>query len=251
MARGERVIAISHFIADHIKENYGTDPEKIRVIHRGFDPAYFNPAAVSKSRIEAVRKRWGLNQTPSPIIILPARITGWKGHGLFLKALSMIKNHDFMAVCVGDIQDNPEYSKTLLSEVKALDLEGRVFFPGHCDDVPAALLNAQVAVSASLEPEAFGRVAVEAQAMGLPVIATAHGGSMETVLPGKTGWLVNHESPDQMARALKEAITNPELRRRMGVQAQAWVGDNFTTTRMCKQTLDLYQELLDSKGRGV
>ncbi|MBI9077641.1 MAG: glycosyltransferase family 4 protein [Desulfatibacillum sp.] len=251
MARGERVIAISQFIADHIRENYDTNPDKIRVIHRGYDPGHFNPGVVSQERVRALRKQWGLDQNTFPVIILPARITGWKGHKLFLNALALIKDHDFMAVCVGDTRDNPPFTQSLLDQVKSLGLEGKVLFSGHCDDMAAALMNAQVAVSASLEPEAFGRIAVEAQAMGIPVVATAHGGSLETVLPGKTGWLVSHESPEPMAAALARAIANPELRRQMGARAQAWVGENFTTTKMCRQTLELYWELLNAKGQGA
>ncbi|SHK80287.1 Glycosyltransferase involved in cell wall bisynthesis [Desulfatibacillum alkenivorans DSM 16219] len=251
MARGERVIAISNFIADHIKENYGTDPSKIRVIHRGFDPDYFNPEAVSRDRVDALKKSWGLDKSHAPVIMLPARITGWKGHKLFIEALSLVRDQDFVAVCVGDVEDNPEYSKTLFDEVKERGLEGRVLFPGHCSDMPAALMNADMAVSASLEPEAFGRVAVEAQAMGLPVVATAHGGSLETVLPGETGWLVSHESPAQMAQALKEALADPDLRRKMGARAKSWVWENFTATKMCSRTLEVYHELLKEKGRGL
>ncbi len=251
MTRGDRVIAISHFIAKHMVENYNLSPSKIEVIHRGYDPSHFNPEAVSRDRVQALRKKWGLDQNKAPVIMLPARITGWKGHQLFLEALAHIKDRDFIAVCVGDTRDNPNFTQLLQEDIQRLGLEHRVLFPGHCDDMAAALMNAQIAVSASIEPEAFGRVAVEAQAMGLPIVATAHGGSLETVLPGKTGWLVSHEEPGQMAQALKEALDNPELIKTMGHQASAWVAKNFSTDRMCSKTLEVYRALTDGKGQGA
>ncbi len=249
MARGDRVIAISDFIAEHILDNYKVDRDKITVIHRGFDAEHFNPDAVSSERIAKLKKHWGIEDNKSPVIMLPARITGWKGHGLFLEALSQIKDMDFCAICVGDTEDNPAYTETLREEVDRLELAGKVVFAGHCDDMAAALMTADVAASASIEPEAFGRVAVEAQAMGIPVIATSHGGSLETVLDGKTGWLVDHENPAEMAKALSDAILNPDKLKTFGRQAAQWVSENFTTDMMCQKTMAVYREFPGHGGR--
>jgi glycosyltransferase involved in cell wall biosynthesis len=123
-------------------------------------------------------------------------------------------------------------------------LEGRIRFVGHCADMPAAYLLSDIVVSASsTEPEAFGRVAIEAQAMGKPVVATAHGGSMETVLDGKTGWLVAPGDPKQMASALAEAVGKPDLRNRYGKAAMEWTRGQFTVEKMCRETLNLYKTL--------
>ena len=248
MARGERVIAISHFIRDHILENYKVDKDRIVVIHRGFDPAHFDPDAVAPERVDSLKRQWEIESNSSPVVMLPARITGWKGHRLFLGALARIRDLDFLAVCVGDVNDNPQYTAALQEEVRALGLEGRVVFPGHCSDMAAALMISDLVASASIEPEAFGRIAVEAQAMGRPVVATSHGGSLETVVDGKTGWLVDHKDPGQMAAAITEALQNPAKRRIMGEQAARWTAENFTTDRMCEKTMAVYRDLTGSGG---
>jgi len=124
-------------------------------------------------------------------------------------------------------------------------LEDRVHFVGYCEDMPAAMMASDVVISASTaEPEAFGRVAVEAQAMGKPVIATAHGGSLETVLDQKTGWLVKPSNVYALSEALAEAVRDRAKRDRLGAQGFRWVRDRFTVKRMCEETLRLYRELV-------
>lgn len=243
MARGDRVIAISDFIAGHIIKNYKVDRKKITVIHRGYDSRHFAPELVSQARIIGLKKKWGISANQSSIVMLPARITNWKGHMLFLEALSRLKDLGFCAVCVGDLEKNPSYAAEIKSKAKNLGLADKVKFVGHCDDMAAALYVADIAVSASIEPEAFGRVAVEAQAMGRPVVATAHGGSLETVKPGQTGWLVSPSDPAIMAEAISDAINNPDKRKIFGQQAAKWVAQHFTTDMMCKKTMAVYRGL--------
>ena len=138
--------------------------------------------------------------------------------------------------------------KYLFSLVKKLQLEKRVLFVEHCDDMPAAYLLADIVVSASSsKAEAFGRVAVEAQAMGRPVIATAHGGSIETVLDGRTGWLVKPEDDAAMAGVLREALTDKTLRQNYGANGIAWIKDNFTVRKMCEKTVAVYTDLLKNR----
>jgi glycosyltransferase involved in cell wall biosynthesis len=133
--------------------------------------------------------------------------------------------------------------------IQEVGLENRIRFVGHCADMPAAYLLADIVVSASsTEPEAFGRIAIEAQAMGKPVVATAHGGSMETVLAGKTGWLVTPGSATSMASALAEAVTQPSIRSHYGQAAMTWARNQFSTERMCKETISIYHSLFNHQG---
>ncbi|MBU0485943.1 MAG: glycosyltransferase family 4 protein [Proteobacteria bacterium] len=245
MTKGERVIAISRTIAQHIKENYHIQAEKIVTIHRGVDIDAFDPAKVSEERLTILQKQWRISGNPTPIIMLPGRISPWKGHDILIQALAELKDLAWTAVFIGDPAGNPRLTDNLKEMLQKYHLTRRVKFVGHCDDMPAAYLLADLVVSAaSTEPEAFGRVSVEAAAMGKPVIASAHGGSLETVLPGKTGWLVKPNNAHSLAKALAPAIVDHDLRRKLGRQGQDWVRNNFTVAGMCAKTLTLYEELL-------
>ncbi len=173
MVRGERVIAISRFIADLVRRTYHPPGARIRVIHRGYDAAVFDPARVSPARVESLKRQWGLPPDPGPVILLVGRITRWKGQARFLDALAGIRDLPWTAVLAGDPAENPDFAAYLKFKAARLGLADRVLFPGLCEDVPAAFLASDLAVSASTRPEAFGRVSVEAQAMGRPVAATS------------------------------------------------------------------------------
>lgn len=245
MAKGEKIIAISGTIASHIENEYGISKDRIIVIPRGFNESLFNPESVSAERIESIRNKWGLKDLTGPIIMLPGRLTRLKGHDIFIKSLARLKHLPWCAVCVGDIKENPGYAAELRKMISQLNLDQRIKFVGYCDDMAAALMLSDIVVSAtSKEPEAFGRIAVEAQAMGKPVIASAHGGSLETVVHKKTGWLVRPGDDADMAGALSEAIADGGLRSVFGRNGRQWVNENFTVERMCKETLDLYLQLL-------
>jgi len=252
MAKGERVIAISRAIASHITEQYGVSEEKIRLIHRGFDEAIFDPASVDHSRVRALKQRWQIDDRQDPVGMLPGRLTRWKGHEVFIRSLSKIKHLPWVAVCVGDGDQNPAFRNMLQVLIIQEGLEGRVRFVGLCEDMPAAMMASDVVVSASsTEPEAFGRVAVEAQAMGKPVVATAHGGSLETVLDQETGWLVRPSDVYALSEALAEAVQDRVKRDRFGAQGFRWVRERFTVKRMCEETLQLYQQLASAKSETV
>ena len=249
MTKGDKVISISRFISDHIAKNYSVSPGRVELIHGGYDERVFDPAQVPAQEVLQLKKQWGVEGDPGPIIMLAARLTGWKGHQPFIAALSQIKDLAWTALCVGDPAENPDYAAQLEQMVSQNGLEGRVRFVGHCSRMPAAYLASDVAVSSSIEPEAFGRVAVEAQAMGVPVAATAIGGSLETVVPGKTGWLFPYDDVGAFAAALADAVSNPEKRKTMGRQAGEWVKEHFTMERMCRATVGLYENLLAQRGR--
>ncbi|MDX1775222.1 MAG: glycosyltransferase family 4 protein [Desulfobulbales bacterium] len=247
MAKGEKVIAVSQSVARHIIQEYGVPADCIALIYRGFDETQFDPAAVSSEDLQYWRDKWGLADAGKrvPVIMLPGRLTRLKGHDVFIRALKNIADLDWLAVCVGDVESNPGYRQELQQLLYDLQLQDRVRFVGYCDNMPAAYLIADIVVSAtSITPEAFGRVAIEAQAMERPVIASALGGSRETVLPGKTGWLVEPGNTESLAGALRESLSIPDLADNYGREGRKWVLENFTTERMCKKTVSLYNEIL-------
>lgn len=245
MAKGDRVIAISNLIKEHIMEHYRVPAEKISLIYRGVDNAVFDPAAVAPSRIDALLNEWGIKKSSGPLILLPGRVTSWKGQDVFLKSLAKLVHLDWTAVCVGELRQDSSFTRRILDLLARLQLGDRVKFAGVCRDMAAAYLAADLVVSASSkEAEAFGRVAIEAQAMGRPVVATAHGGSLETVLPGKSGWLVTPDDEDSLAEAIQAALADRNLLLHYGEAGRQWVMNNFTTDIMCEKTVLLYNELL-------
>jgi len=256
MAKGEKVIAISQVIWDHLKKEYKVPDHRIRLIHRGFDERIFDPAKVSKTRVEGIKKGWGLPDSNDPVIVLPGRLTLWKGQDIFIKSLGRLKkmNTDapWQAVCVGDNVENAKYAQVLERLIAEHDLSDRVRLGGHCSDMPGALMAADIVVSASsTEPEAFGRIAVEAQAMARPIIASAHGGSLEIVKHKETGWLVPPMDIEALALALAEALSDPIRRETYGKNGRKWVKANFTTDKMCEATLNLYHEMVSMNRPGM
>lgn len=249
MTRGERVVAVSRTIQEHILENYGTRKDRIALIHGGFDEEQFDPANVSSDRIEILRNKWKIQDNEVPIIILPGRLTQWKGQDYFIDSLSRVKS-PYIALLIGDVKENPSFTKKLQERILNYGLQEKVKLVGHCDDMPAALLTSDLVVSASsTQPEAFGKVAIEAMAMGKPIIATAHGGSLETVVDGKTGWLVEPLNVEQMSQKICESLKDRELLKRLGAAGREWVLDHFTADVMCRKTENLYNELIAEKRR--
>lgn len=244
MASGERVIAISAFIAEHLMARHGTDPARVRIIPRGVDPRRFDPAIVSGERIVKLARAWRIPDD-APVVLLPGRLTRWKGQEVLIEALARMERRDAVVVLAGDDQGRHGYRAALGAQAERLGLGARVRIVGDCPDMPAALMLADVAVSASIEPEAFGRVVVEAQAMGRPVVATAHGGALETVSSGETGLLVPPGDAPALAAALDHALSlDEETRTALGARAREAVLSRYTTERMCAATLDVYRELL-------
>ena len=203
MARGDRVIAISQHIAGLIEARHGTNPALIRVIPRGVDPAVFNPEGIAPDRMARLLHAWRLPDG-APVVMLPARLTRWKGQGVLLDAMARLGHPDAVAVLVGE--GRPAYARELERRAHALGIADRVRLAGHCEDMPAALMLADVAVSASTDPEGFGRAVIEAQAMGVPTVVSDHGGAAETVEHLVTGWRVPPGDPDALAVALDHAL---------------------------------------------
>ncbi|MDA0654435.1 MAG: glycosyltransferase family 4 protein [Proteobacteria bacterium] len=245
MLKGDRVIAISQFIAGHIRATYRDfDDSKLVVISRGVDLEAFDPNAVNGSRIIQLAKKWRLPDGV-PVIMMPARFARWKGHAVLIEAMARMTNTDNLCLFVGRSAGHEAYRGQLERQARALGLASRVRFVDHESDMPAAYMLADVVVSAATEPEAFGRVAAEAQAMGRPVVATAHGGSREIVVAGETGWLVKPGDPFAMAAAIDEAVAIDEWKRQLlAARARRHVVQNFDLVTMGESTLRVYQELL-------
>jgi len=244
MAKGDRVIAISDFVADYVRRHYRIDDERLVTIPRGIDIDLFNPAAVSAERIIALANSWRL-RSDRPVVMLPGRLTRWKGQTVLLQALAQLKRTDFACVLVGSDQGRHAYRTELEALVRKLGLESVVWIADHCRDMPAAYMLADVVVSASTEPEGFGRVAVEAQAMGRPVIATDHGGARETVRVSETGWLVPPNDAEALATAIDFALSlSQEDRAWLAGNARSNVVENFSVTLMTRRVLAVYDSLL-------
>jgi len=244
MARGERIIAISGFIRDHILSSYQVDPSVIRIVHRGIDHTVFAPENVSQARLVQLATQWRLPDD-RPVILLPGRLTRWKGQTVMIDALAKLGRRDVLCLLVGSDQGRTGYRQELEEQVRRAGLQGVVCMTDHCSDMAAAYMMATVVVSASREPEAFGRVIVEAQAMGKPVIVTSIGAYQETVIPGETAWVVPPDDSDALAKALDEALSmTPDQRNAIGAHARAFVAERYTRQRMCADTLSVYAELL-------
>ena len=248
MVRGERVIAVSKFIEQHIKDSYGITDDVIRVIPRGVDIAKFDAARVSNERMIALMKAWHIPEY-HPIILMPARLSRMKGHLFLLAALGRIVDQDWFCVMVGSAHGHDEFRAEIEGAIRRLGLEGRVRMLDHCDDMPAAYRLADVVVCPSLQPEAFGRIPIEAQAMGRLIVAADHGGAQETIVPQDheqmTGWLYPPTDDGALATCLLDALkTTDAARRTIAMRAVAHIAEHFTKDDMCRQTLDVYNELL-------
>ena len=245
MADGDRVIAISAFIARHAMETYKTDPERIRVIHRGIDVDHFDPAKVSAERVIKLSTDWRLADGV-PVVMLPGRLTRWKGQAVLIEAIARLGRDDIRCLMVGSDQGRTGYRRELEGLIAKRKLGGVVHLVGECNDMPAALMLADAVVSASIDPEAFGRVIVEAQAMGRPIVAADHGASRELVLPDETGWLVPPNDPDALAEGLQKALAlDVSARESWARRAITRSQELFTKRNMCSATIDVYRELLE------
>ena len=245
MTDGVVTIAVSNFIKNHILSNYeNVDSDKIRVIHRGADVDRFNTSQVTQGRLIALSRKWNLPED-KPVIMLPGRLTRWKGQLLFLDALAQMKHkNDVRCLFVGSDQGRSGYRRELERKIKKLGLSAAVQLVDHCSEMDVAYMLSDIVVSASTDPEAFGRVIPEAQAMGRLVVGPDHGGANETIRDGETGFLFKHGDAADLARKLDAALDLPaDEKRAMTERAMRGVRDDFSKTKMCEKTLALYREV--------
>ncbi|HEX2509456.1 MAG TPA: glycosyltransferase family 4 protein [Microvirga sp.] len=257
MARGDAVIANSHYTADLVRTMHPQAGGRIRVVHRGTDFGIFSPQAVPPERVEVLRRNWGV-APHERVVLLAARLTAWKGQKLLVEAAATLRTaglSDVTFVLAGDPQGRDAYVKELDGLIAAKNLKGVVRRVGHCTDMPAAFLAASVVTVPSTEPEAFGRSAVEAQAMGTPVVVSDLGAVPETVLAPpavpsqeRTGWRVPPGDAAALAQAIGAALAlGATSRSGLCARARAHVERHFSLERMVASTLDVYSSLLDRR----
>jgi glycosyltransferase involved in cell wall biosynthesis len=250
MTRGHLIITVSNFIKNYLLENYQNNKnvnlsEKITVIHRGADLDYFNFNKVSLSRIIDLSKKWNLPEDKK-IILFPARFTSWKGHEFLIEALTKVKN-DFFCVMVGSDHGHKRFRKKIEQKIIKVNLAEKVRIIGVCKDMPVAYALSYLVVSASVRPEAFGRVAIESGAMSRPIVSTNIGGAIETIINEKTGFLVDSKNPEEMAKKIDYLLSISKDEYDLFCKsARKNVEIYFSNATMCEKTLDLYQKSFDS-----
>jgi glycosyltransferase involved in cell wall biosynthesis len=243
MARGERVIAISDFVAGYAASRYAVGPDRLRTIPRGVDLNMFDANRVNGDRVADLAARWRVPDGFA-VVMLPGRLTRWKGGLDFIEAIARLDRRDLCCLLVG-AEQRPGFRRELEAAIERNSLVGQFRIVEDCRDIPAAYVLADVVISASTDPEGFGRTIVEAQAMGRPVIATDHGGARETVIPGSTGWLVPPGDTAALAAAIDEALTlDPAERYALARRSRAHIAAGFTREAMCARTIEIYEELL-------
>jgi len=251
MLKSKLTIAGSNFIFSHINENYSeylNKEKKLRVIFRGINLDYYNSKNISILKQEKLKQEWNLSSNQFTIL-LPGRLTYWKGQEKFIESLNiLIEDHDitnFQAVILGSDQGRTVYKKKLINLVERYNLNNKVKFIQHCKEMPLAYSLSDVVVSSSIEPEAFGRVSVEAQSMGKPIIATDIGGSKETIVNKKSGFLYKHDDPRELAKVLNTVIqlSQDELKS-IGNEGRKNVTKKFDVETMCQSNLKEYKKLI-------
>ncbi len=250
MAWGERVIAISPYVAGHIREAYGLGDDRLRLVHRGVDTRKFDPEAVDESRKETFRALAGL-EAGEKVWLLPARLSPIKGQLFLIRVLALLRERGVSlpkTLIVGDDQGREAYTQNLKELIRKTDLQDRVRLIGACADMPSAYASASLVVVPSRVPEGFGRVPVEAMAMGVPVIASALGAMQDTVVNGATGWLAAPDDMEAWGEAVEKALRlSAEERKDMAEAARARARLLFETEMMTSRTLAIYDELLQER----
>lgn len=252
MARGDMVIANSRWMAEHIAQTHRLTANQIMIIPRGVDFAAYNPDAVSKVRQDAIRRIWGLGgENRRLVIFLPARLTEWKGQKLAIEALAALSKEErdgLMLVMTGEAKHKSTYTEELNALIRQNHLLDATRLRPHCKDMPAALLIADIVLAPSVRPEAFGRTAAEAAAMGRPVIAADHGGARETVVDGETGARFNPGDAKALTGAIRSLVSvGPQTRQIMGQNGRTHIQQHFSVEGLQTATLSLYTALIGMK----
>ena len=245
MALGEKVIVISSHIKKHVMENYHTPEDRLVFIHRCVDMEKFDPAAVTAERLKTLLETYRL-PTDRQLILLIGRLTHWKGQWLLIDALAKLKERgDFHCVFTGDDQGRTKYTAELTEKIRANGMESDFTFIRHTDDVPALMKACDIVVSASVEPEAFGRIAAEGEAMGKIVLASNIGGSLDNLKDGVTGRHFKSGDADDLSAKIAWALDLPaEERQKIAAAARKFVKENFTKQIMCDKTIAVYRSLI-------
>ncbi len=253
MVRSDLIIAGSNFIFSHIQKNYSTylnKKKKFLVIFRGINTEYFNPKKIKDSDKTLLRKKWKIDNDKK-VILLPGRLTGWKGQEMFIESIRNLKENssdlNFIAVILGSDQGRKIFKKKLIRLVEQFRLNNEVLFIEHLELMPIAYEISDVVVSTSIEPEAFGRVSVEAQAMEKPILASNIGGSNETIINEKTGFLFEAGNSKNLSEKLSEILNLSEVTRNgIGAEGRKNVKVKFNVEKMCNSTYSEYKKLINA-----
>ena len=247
MLKSARVIAVSQYVKDHILSEYKkVDASKIRLIPRGVDFAVFDELRVIPDRLATLTRSWRLPEEFVPIIFCPGRISRIKGQHILIDALATLKDEHFLCIIAGNDDGHEDYRVELEEKIVAQGLEGKVRIANSTTSMTEAYMLSHVVVVPSSKPESFGRVAIEAQAMGKLVIATDHGGARETIIANETGYLVPVDDADSMAQAIHFALGRDEATiNAMASYAKQHVRRFFSSDLMKEKTIAVYRELLD------
>jgi len=252
MVRSKLIIGGSNFIFSHISKNYqkylNLKKQKLMVIFRGINLEFFSEKNISDKKLNTLMSNWKINKK-NFIILLPGRLTKWKGQEIFIEALNLLlevhSNENFHAIVLGSDQGREVYYKKLLLLVERYRIGKKITFIENCREMPLAYKLSDLVVSSSIEPEAFGRVAVEAQAMNRPIVASDIGGSRETVLNGKSGLLYKYNDPKELAKAINKIMKmDKQSRSLMGELGRRNVEKKYNVDQMCQTTFTEYKKLL-------
>jgi len=237
MARGDQVIAISEYVAAHIKQRYPHLSSHVAVIHEGIDATYFDPAEISVEATNSLQAKWGIPEGRK-VILLPGRLTRWKGQKVLIQALQQMDTSNLFAVILGDDQGRESYSLELKNQAVGLPVK----FIKEYHDMPTVYALADVVLSCSTDPEAFGRVTAEALSMGRPYIGTNLGATPEMCIHGKTGFLVPPENSETLAAMISYVLSLPEEKQiSLSANARQHICQNFSLDQMVGRTLALYK----------
>jgi len=252
MVRSNLIIAGSNFIFSHIKDNYSKYlnlNKKFLVIFRGINVDYFDPSTTLETEEDKLRLSWEVS-IDKKLILMPGRLTSWKGQEIFIEALNLVNkelgHQSFYAVILGSDQGRDIYSKKIKRLAEQYRLTTQLKFVDHCENMPLAYKLSDLVISASIEPEAFGRVAVEAQSMEKPIIASDIGGSNETIVNNETGFLFKSGNPESLSKKIIEVLNLDQSRLKlMGIEGRKNIIKKFNVEKMCFSTYSEYKKLLN------
>jgi glycosyltransferase involved in cell wall biosynthesis len=245
MAKGDKIIAVSDFIREHIFETYDVEPKKVTVIHRGVDLDEFNPKHVTDEQIQHFKEEKFIPLNV-PVILLPGRITRWKGHDVAIKAVAELSDKEFILAFAGKVDAGNNFAKELITLINDKGLEKKVKFLSDIKRMPVAYAASDLVLSASAEPETFGRVSAEANAMGKIVIASDHGGSREIIIDGRTGYLFKNKDYKELAKKIRyalELLADDATKHNFASDCRNNIIENFSLQKMCENTINLYNQL--------
>jgi len=253
MVRSHLVIAGSNFIFSHINKNYSDlvlgKGRKLVTIFRGINTSYFNPKKISPIKLEKFCKQNKIDRN-NFIILLPGRLTQWKGQKVFIESIKLLREKNdvqsFEAIILGSDQGRNVYKKQLIGMVEQHRLGKVIKFIDGCEEMPIAYGIANLVCSCSIEPEAFGRVAVESQAMEIPILASDIGGSIETIKRDKTGLLFKNGNPSSLSDAIMDMMKKDyNSLKSIGIEGRKNVLKKFDVDKMCQTTFTEYKKLIE------